>query len=68
MDLNVLRGALLIALIIGFVGIFIWAWSKKRKPEFEQAARLPLEEDFSEPEMGSGSISEKGSGSISVSC
>ena len=49
MDLNVLRGALLIALIIGFVGIFIWAWSKKRKPEFERAARLPLEEDFSEP-------------------
>ena len=48
MDLNVLRGALLIALIIGFVGIFIWAWSKKRKPEFERAARLPLEEDFSE--------------------
>ena len=49
MDINVLRGVLLIALIIGFVGIFLWAWSKKRKPEFEQAARLPLEEDFSEP-------------------
>jgi len=45
MDLNVLRGALLIALIIGFAGIFIWAWSKKRKPEFDRAARLPLEED-----------------------
>lgn len=45
MDLNVLRGALLIALIIGFVGIVIWAWSKKRKPEFDRAARLPLEED-----------------------
>lgn len=52
MDLNVLRGALLIALIIGFVGIFIWAWSKKRKPEFDRAARLPLEEDFSEADSG----------------
>ena len=45
MDLNVLRGALLIALIIGFVGIFIWAWSKKRKPDFDAAARMPLEND-----------------------
>ena len=52
MDLNVLRGALLIALIIGFVGIVVWAWSKKRKPEFDRAARLPLEEDI--PESVSG--------------
>ena len=46
MDINTLRGALLIALIIGFLGMVIWAWSRKRKPEFDQAARLPLEEDI----------------------
>ena len=52
MDLNTIRGALLIGLIIGFVGIFIWAWSKKRKPEFDRAARLPLEEDVPDTSMG----------------
>lgn len=45
MDSDLLRGAILIALIIGFAGIWAWAWSRKRKPEFDRAARLPLEED-----------------------
>ena len=45
MEMNFVRGALLIGLIIGFAGIWIWAWSRKRKPEFDQAARMPLEED-----------------------
>jgi len=34
--------ALLLAL---FVGGWIWAWSPKRKPEFDAAARLPLSEE-----------------------
>ena len=46
MDINILRGALLVVLIIGFLGMWAWAWSKKRKPEFDRAAQLPLEEDF----------------------
>ena len=46
MDINVLRGVLLVVLIIGFLGMWAWAWSKKRKPEFDRAAQLPLEEDF----------------------
>ena len=45
MDVNIIRGVLLVALIIGFLGIWAWAWSKKRKPEFDRAARMPLEED-----------------------
>lgn len=48
MDINLIRGALLIALILGFMGMWIWAWSKKRKPEFDWAARLPLEEESSQ--------------------
>ena len=35
MDINVLRGVLLVVLIIGFLGMWVWAWSKKRKPEFD---------------------------------
>lgn len=45
MDVNFIRGAILIGLIVGFLGIWLWAWSKKRKPDFDRAARLPLEED-----------------------
>jgi cytochrome c oxidase cbb3-type subunit 4 len=32
-------------LLIIFVGIVVWAWSGKRKRSFEQAARLPLEDE-----------------------
>jgi cytochrome c oxidase cbb3-type subunit 4 len=44
-EMDFIRGAILIALIVGFVGVWVWAWSKKRKPEFDRAARMPLEED-----------------------
>ena len=54
MDVNLIRGALLVGLIIGFAGMWIWAWSKKRKPDFDRAARMPLEED-----EGSGSINHE---------
>ena len=44
-DINLVRGLVLILLIVGFAGIWAWAWSKKRKPEFDRMAQLPLEED-----------------------
>lgn len=28
-----------------FLGIVAWAWSGKRKAQFDEAARLPLEDD-----------------------
>ncbi len=28
-----------------FVGIVLWAWSGKRKQEFDEMARMPLEDD-----------------------
>jgi cytochrome c oxidase cbb3-type subunit IV len=28
-----------------FIGVVIWAWSGKRKQDFEALARLPLEDD-----------------------
>jgi len=34
-----------VALLVIFVGIVIWAWSGSRKSEFDQAARIPLEDD-----------------------
>jgi len=34
-----------LALFALFIAIVFWAWSGKRKSEFEQAARLPLDDD-----------------------
>ncbi len=47
-DRNLLRGILLLVLMFGFLGIWAWAWSSKRKKTFEDASRLPLEEDEGE--------------------
>ena len=33
-------------LFILFIGIIVWAWSAKRKKSFEQAARMPLEDEM----------------------
>lgn len=34
-------------LLVGivFLGVAAWAWSGRRKHDFEQAARIPLEDD-----------------------
>jgi cytochrome c oxidase cbb3-type subunit 4 len=45
MSIGTLRGIVTALLIVAFVGICIWAYSKRRKPQFDAAARLPLEED-----------------------
>jgi cytochrome c oxidase cbb3-type subunit 4 len=45
-ELNLVRGAVLILLILAFLGIWAWAWSRNRREAFHQASMLPLEEDF----------------------
>jgi len=35
-----------IALFAIFVGIFIWAWSGRKKKDFDEAAQLPLMDEF----------------------
>lgn len=44
-DLDAARGMVLIAMLAGFLGIWVWAWNSKRKPTFRDASRLPLEDD-----------------------
>lgn len=36
-----------VALVVLFIGIVLWAWSSRRKTEFDAAARMPLEDDES---------------------
>jgi cytochrome c oxidase cbb3-type subunit 4 len=39
------RSAGLILMMLAFLGIWGWAWSRNRKETFDHASRLPLEED-----------------------
>lgn len=43
-----------VLLLILFVGIVIWAFSSRRKKRFDEAARLPLEEEDDAPGRSSG--------------
>ena len=45
MDLNDLRGFLTAVLLFSFIGLWVWAWSSRRKADFDESAALPLEED-----------------------
>ncbi len=45
MDLNTIRAAITVVALITFLGIVAWAWSSRRRADFDAAARLPLEED-----------------------
>ncbi|HKU89466.1 MAG TPA: cbb3-type cytochrome c oxidase subunit 3 [Steroidobacteraceae bacterium] len=45
MDIGMFRGIVTGTLLVLFVWLIAWAWSKARKPAFDAAARVPLEED-----------------------
>jgi len=45
MDINDLRSLFTVLLFGAFIGIVAWAYSSKRKQAFDEAARLPLDDD-----------------------
>jgi cytochrome c oxidase cbb3-type subunit 4 len=51
MDINDMRAILTAVMFAVFMGIVFWAWSSRRKTDFEAAARLPLDDDFAEQEL-----------------
>ena len=34
-----------VTVFVLFIGIVVWAWSSKNKASFDEAARIPLEDD-----------------------
>jgi cytochrome c oxidase cbb3-type subunit 4 len=44
-DAGTLSGIVTAILLVAFLGIVAWAWSRKRKKDFDAAARQPLERD-----------------------
>lgn len=51
MDMNLMRALWTAVLFVVFIGIVWWAWSGRRKADFEAAARLPLEDDLVERDL-----------------
>lgn len=45
MDINLLRSIVTVVAFIVFIGIVVWAWSHRNKERFDEAARLPFEQD-----------------------
>lgn len=45
MDINTLRIIATVVSFIAFIGIVVWAWSRKRENDFKDAANLPFEQD-----------------------
>lgn len=45
MDINDLRAAVTVVSLLVFLGIVVWAWSRRNQARFDEAARLPFEDE-----------------------
>lgn len=54
MDIGTVRGLITLALIIAFAALVIWLFGRRRKADFEAAARLPLEDEGDQDAGGAG--------------
>jgi cytochrome c oxidase cbb3-type subunit 4 len=44
-DINTLRAMATVLSFMTFIGIVVWAYSRRNAADFEEAARLPFEQD-----------------------
>ena len=49
MDMGLVRGLITAAILVLFIGISIWSFSRKRQSDFEAASKLPLGDDETPP-------------------
>lgn len=45
MDIDTMRSIITVVSFLTFIGIVLWAYSGARKARFEEAARLPFDEE-----------------------
>lgn len=45
MDVNDLRSIVTVLSLVVFLGIVAWAWSKRNKASFDEAAQLPFKDE-----------------------
>ncbi len=49
MDAGDWRGVFTLVMLVLFIAICVWAWSSRRKADFDAAAQLPLDDEHDEP-------------------
>lgn len=45
LDINTLRSLATVVSFVTFIGIVAWAYSRRNAADFEEAAKLPFEQD-----------------------
>jgi cytochrome c oxidase cbb3-type subunit 4 len=45
MDINLLRSIATVLSLVVFIVIVVWAWSDRNRSSFDEAAKLPFEQD-----------------------
>jgi len=45
MDINTLRSLVTVISLLVFLGIVAWAWSRRNRERFDEAARLPFQDE-----------------------
>lgn len=45
MSLGIVRGLLTLVLFTAFITLWVWAWSKQRRADFNAASLLPLQDE-----------------------
>ena len=54
MDINIFRMAMTVAAFVTFLGIVAYAYSGRRRGDFDRAARAALDDDHPQFPQGSG--------------
>jgi cytochrome c oxidase cbb3-type subunit 4 len=54
MDIGTFHGLWSLLILVIFIGIVAWAWSGKRKSDFEDAAHIPFDQDDETGQDGHG--------------
>jgi cytochrome c oxidase cbb3-type subunit 4 len=44
-DAGTMRGLFTVVVMVAFIALVIWAYSRRRKAHFDEMAHMPLEED-----------------------
>jgi len=45
MNISIIQSVWTVVVMVLFVGIVIWAWSGKRRQQFDEAANLPFDDE-----------------------
>ena len=53
MDIGTVRGLITLLLMLAFVGLVVWAYSKRRKADFDEMAQMPFREYPTDKDQGS---------------